>query len=1096
MRRFVHRCLRTSGVFAFVGSTLITSSVALSKAAAEDTVSPTSSSTSADENRVDYNRDIRPIMADYCFACHGADDHSREAGLRLDQAESAIDSAAIVPGNPDESEMIARIMTDDPDLIMPPPHSKKTISEEQKATLVRWIKEGAEFQKHWAFVTPEIETPSVTADAQWRKNEIDDYVFSALKHAGLSPVSEAQPSVLFRRLHLDITGLPPSPNDRAEFEKDYAQRGDEAYSEWVDRLMSRPTWGEHRGRYWLDAARYGDTHGLHFDNYREMWPYRDWVIEAFNRNQPFDQFIVEQIAGDLLENPTESQLVATGFQRCNITTNEGGTIDEENLALYATDRVQTFGWVFLGLTTNCAQCHDHKFDPITMKDYYSLAAYFRNTTQGAKDGNRKEGVGPILYLPTDEDRPRWDALPNEIAAAVSARDQHRNETLANIGKWIESVSQDDLYSKLPTDKLAFHLPLDEGQGNALKMNGELDATVQVPGGLTWQSFDGRPTAPVIQKDGTIQLGPIGKQEFDEAFSLSAWIRVPQNGGAGIIGKMDLGNNYRGWDLYRQGNSLAVHLIDTWPESAIKATSIDAVLRPGNWQHVSFTYDGSSRFEGVKIYVDGKAVALRADMNSVKPNASMLTDVPFQIGSRFGDPSMEGLSVSELRLYRRALSDREVMALAKLESVADQIARHQNESDAYTIKDQERGAIDQYYFDVIDTEYAGLASKVDQLNAEKAAIQSRSPITHIQQEKDTPAMTHIMLRGQYDQLGEEVAAATPAALHPMKPGEPNNRLGLAHWLVDPANPLTARVTVNRFWQQVFGTGLVVTSEDFGMTGASPSNQALLDFLAVDFANHGWDVKRFYKQLFESATYRQAAITTEESLEQDPNNALISRGPKFRMDAEMVRDAALKSAKLLSPRMFGPGVKPYQPSDIWSIVGLPESNTRRYEEGKDADLYRRTVYSFWKRMAPPPNMEAFNAPSREFCVVRRERTNTPLQALVTLNDPQFVEAARKLAQDALRCDAGQESESGEVADDETAIRYATELVLCREITEEELTIIRRSLDEYRAYYESNPEDAGKLIEIGESPTDKELPATELAAWTLLCNQIMNLDEVLCK
>ncbi|MCC9602442.1 DUF1553 domain-containing protein [Stieleria sp. JC731] len=1079
MRHFVCRRMRSAAMFASVGALSFAASFFPAKCSADES------------DRVDYNRDVRPILADYCFACHGADDHSREAGLRLDEAESAFDSAAVVPGSPEESEMIARIETDDPDLIMPPPQTKKTISEEQKQVLVRWIKQGAEYQKHWAFVPPQVTEPKETANPNWRKNEIDDYVYSALKDAGLTPVGEAKPSVLFRRLHLDITGLPPSPEDRTAFEKDYADRGDEAYSEWIDRLMSRPSWGEHRGRYWLDAARYGDTHGLHFDNYREMWPYRDWVIRAFNENQPFDQFVVEQIAGDLLENPTESQLVATGFQRCNITTNEGGTIDEENLALYAADRVQTFGWVFLGLTTNCAQCHDHKFDPITMQDYYSLAAFFRNTTQGPKDGNRKEGVGPILYLPNDDDRPRWDALPGEIATATQTRDQHRQETLTKIAGWIESVTPSDLQSKLPSEKLAFHVPLSEGQGNDIALYGEVDATVHARQNLVWEKNGNRPAAPVIQKDGSISLGSFGKVEANEAFTLSAWIRVPKDGGAGIIGKMNPPNAYRGWDLYRQGNGLAVHLIDSWPENAIKATTTGDVLRPGKWQHVSFTYDGSKKYGGIKLYVDGRAVSLRPEMNTLKPDASILTDVPFQIGSRYADPSMEGLSVSEVRLYRRALSEQEVTVLAKLDSVLDLIAHHQaartDEADNYMLKDGDRKLVESYYFDVLDKDYGQLAAKVDQLNAEKAAIESRSPITHIQQEKDTPAMANIMIRGQYDQLGDEVGAATPKSLHPMREGEPNNRLGLAHWLVDPANSLTTRVTVNRFWQQVFGQGLVVTSEDFGMTGAPPSNQPLLDYLAVDFMQNGWDVKRFYKRIFESATYRQAALTTEDSLAADPSNALISRGPKFRMDAEMVRDAALASSRLLSTKMFGPGVKPYQPIDIWSIVGLPESNTRAYVEDKGAGLYRRTVYSFWKRMAPPPNMEAFNAPSREFCVVRRERTNTPLQALVTLNDPQFVEAARQLAQNSIAHDP---------KDDDQAIRFATSLVLCRDISDDELGILRDSLAEYTKYYEGHPDDASKLTGVGETPTDSNLPSTKLAAWTLLCNQIMNLDEVLCK
>lgn len=1035
---------------------------------------------------VSYNRDVRPIFADLCFACHGADEHAREADLRLDQAENAIEMSAIVPGDVSASEIIARIESDDPDLVMPPPASKKSVSEEQKQTLIRWIRQGAPYEQHWSFVAPEKPTPKQNADPQWRKNAIDDYVWSALSAVNLKPEAEADPNVLFRRLHLDITGLPPSPEDRKAFVQDYADRGEEAYAQWIDRLMERPTWGEHRGRYWLDAARYGDTHGLHFDNYREMWPYRDWVIKAFNANQRFDQFVVEQIAGDLLDNPTDSQLVATGFQRCNITTNEGGTIDEENLAIYATDRVQTFGWVFLGLTTNCAQCHDHKFDPLTMKDYYSLAAFFRNTTQGAKDGNSKDGLGPVLRLPSDDDRPRWDAIPGELAEANKAVGDYKASVSGKIDQWASTLTAKTIDDLVPADNLVAHLPLNEGDGSDLRVFGELNATLHVDHPLVWQATAGRSPAPVVQKGTPIDIGPLGRVSATDAFSFSASINVPAEGGGGLIAKMDVGNAYRGWDLFRQGNALAVHLVDQWPEKALKATTTRGdVLRPGNWQHVTVTYDGSSTIEGIKIYVDGVAMDLRTEQNTLGSGGSFLTDVPLRFGARSTDPAIEGLSVSDFRFYRSALSGGQVDALAKTQLVKQMVAAAPADQ---KWEGEQRQLIENLYLSVVDQEFPKLTEKVAALNQERATIEARSPITHIQRERqNTPAMTYMLIRGQYDQKGDQVTANTPAALHPMREGEPKNRLGLAHWLVDPANPLTARVTVNRFWQEVFGSGLVPTTEDFGVSGTLPANPELLDFLAVDFQENNWDVKRFFKQIFQSAAYRQAASTTEEKLLRDRDNALLSRGPRFRMDAEMVRDAALASSGLLSSTMYGPGVRPYQPIDIWNIVGLPGSDTREYQQDSGENLYRRTLYSFWKRMAPPPNMEALNAPSREVCVVRRERTNTPLQALVTLNDPQFVEAARVLAQTVLTA----------VKDDEAkALDRITDLVLCRDTTDAETKVLVDSLREFLAYYQSNPQDATKLIEVGETPAIDSIPAPTLAAWTLVCNQVMNLDEVVCK
>ncbi len=1033
---------------------------------------------------VEFNRDIRPILAENCFACHGSDSESREGDLRLDQRAQAIASGAIVAGHPDTSELINRLITDDPDLVMPPLESKKSLTAEQKNLLKQWIAEGAEYESHWAFVSAVRPVPPNVQSESWPRNAVDQFVLANLEANELSPAPAADHRTLFRRLHLDITGLPPAPSDIEAFVREMKSNSEQALSAWIDRLMESSAWGEHRARYWLDAARYGDTHGLHFDNYREMWPYRDWVIRAFNANQPFDQFTVEQLAGDLLPDPTDDQLIATGFQRCNITTNEGGTIDEENLANYAADRVQTFGWVYLGLTTNCSQCHDHKFDPLTMKDYYSLAAYFRNTTQQAKDGNVKDGKGPVLVVPTEADQPRWAVLSDQIAAAQKRRSSRRTEARPEFEQWLSSLSPEVLAQRVPTKALQVHLPLTEGEGNVIRGLCAPDQQYQTAGDIKWIPEGKLGPAPVIAEDSTLDLGKLGDFELNDEFSFGVWTRTAKNNADGaIIARMDEQAGHRGWDLSQLSNSFQVHLVSSWPENAIRVEAPKDVVKPGEWHHVFVSWDGSGQASGVRMYIDGKLVSLKIDVNSIKENASIRTETPLRIGQRSQRKLFKDGAVQDFRVYERMLTAEEVRSLASDVPLTALISTPATERTP-----QQKQAIFDYYLSSVDTMFMELESKVASLEAEKQEIQSRSAVTHIQREQsDSPAMAHVLMRGAYDKPGAEVIATTPAALHPLRPDAAPNRLGLAEWVVTPANPLTARVTVNRFWQEVFGRGIVATPEDFGVMGSPPSHPELLDWLAVEFRENGWDVKAFFKMMFMSATYRQAAKTTAEKLERDRDNVLLSRGPRFRMDAEMVRDYALSASGLLSGKMYGPGTKPYQPKGIWSIVGLPGGNTRDYVQDTGEDLYRRTLYSFWKRMAPPPNLEAFNAPSREVCTVRRERTNTPLQALVTLNDPQFVEAARYLAEQVVS--PGVTGESG-------ILNQIASRVLGRSFTTEEVDVLLKIVNDLRHHYTSSPRDAEALVNVGDTKPDTKIDAATLATWTMVCNQIMNLDEALSK
>jgi mono/diheme cytochrome c family protein len=1026
---------------------------------------------------VQFNRDIRPLLADNCFHCHGPDPGTRKAGLRLDteagffaarQDKSGKEEPpTIIKGKPDQSPLYQRMLSKDEDEIMPPPETHKTLKPAQIALVRRWIEQGAPWQPHWSLVAPQKQALPKTSDDAWAKNPIDRFVRARLDAAGLQPAAEADAATLIRRVSLDVTGLPPSPALLAKhLPKDGARLSDAQLSALIDELMALPAYGEHRARYWLDAARYADSHGLHFDAYREMWPYRDWVVKAYNDNLAFDKFTVWQLAGDLLPNPTEEQRIATGLQRCNPTTNEGGTIVEENLANYAADRVQTMGWVYLGLTTNCAQCHDHKFDPFSQKDFYSMAAFFRNTTQGGLDGNVKDGRGPVLYLPSDADRPRWDALPGEIAKGNDQVAAARKLGTPLFEKWFATAKPADLDADIPTKALVARLTLNEGKG--------LPAGTTAAGEpVTWNKAGKIGPAPAFKQGSHLVVGDAGDFGTKQAFSAAAWIKADNVEGTGtIVARMDDPKGAQGWSFFRSGRNLGVYVISKWPDDALKVVTTRNVVNTA-YQHVLMTYDGSGKAAGVKIYVNGVLAETRAEVDKLKTASRAGT--PTRIGQRSQSEPFHG-AIQEVSLYGRALEPSEATTLAKLGTLRQSLAGKPNA--------QQKEALREHFLLNRHEPSKLAANAVAKLTAEQMAIRARSPLTHVQEEKmDGPAMANILLRGAYDKKGDAVPAEIPAALGKLPADAPRNRLGLAKWIISEANPLTARVTVNRMWQELFGTGLVKTSEDFGIMGSLPSHPELLDWLAIDFRTHGWDVKRFYKQLLTSATYRQAAVNTPAKIEKDRDNALLSRGPRFRMDAEMLRDHALAVSGTLSPRMGGPGTKPYQPENIWEVVGV---GIQVYRPDTGENLYRRSLYNYWRRMAPPASLDLFNAPSREVSCVRRDRTNTPLQALVMLNDPQYVEAARILAQHTLQ--AG--------GDDVTRLDAAALRVLCRPLKPAETAILQDSLGKLRAHYVAQPADAAALLGIGDSKSDEKLPKSELAAWTMVCSQLLNLDEVLNK
>lgn len=1036
---------------------------------------------------VGFNRDIRPILTDNCFACHGPDPGSRKAGLRLDLKESFFaptekHGAPVVVGKPDASPLYQRLVSKDADELMPPAKSHKALKPAEIARIRQWIEGGAPWQPHWSFIKPERAPVPSVPDANRVRNPIDAFVQSRLAAKGLTPAPEADRRTLARRLALDLTGLPPSPAEVAAFVADGAP---DAYEKLVRHYLNSPHWGEHRGRYWLDAARYADTHGLHFDNYREMWPYRDWVIGAFNRNQPFDQFTVEQVAGDLLPEPTQEQMIATGFHRCNVTTNEGGTIEEENLAAYARDRVETTSWVWLGLTANCSVCHDHKFDPIPSRDFYAMSAFFRNTMQGGFDGNVKDSNPSIVVIEDGPLRTRYDALPAEIEQARKKVDAHRTAAQSPFDQWASHAQPDTAARHLDAD-LALLAPLTEGQGPVTVRLPAGTQSLSLAAGALWTPADKGKLGPSLVFTNQTHLEVVGAGDFehDQAFSYGAWIYVAPGyqEQSCVFGRMDPASAYRGWDLWYENGSFATHLVNHWPDNAIKVKTRQQVAKKGEWQHVFVTYDGSGKPEGVQFYLDGRRVDSEG-VNGSAVTGSIRTTVPFTVGQRHSGHYFAGGSVQDLRLYPRRLKPAEVRGVAR--SKAWREAFYQ----PIAMWDKElRNDLFEYYLALEVPAYETAQQELRVVEKERDSIRSRFPVTHVQREKkDSMPMARLLYRGQYDQPKDELKPAVFSALNPLPAGAPNSRLGLAQWLVSPENPLMARVTVNRFWQELFGTGLVKTAEDFGIMGEVPVNPELLDWLAVEFRENGWDVKKLFTLIVTSSTYRQSAVTTPEKLEKDPANRLLSRGPRFRMDGEMVRDYALAASGLLVPKIGGASVKPYQPDGVWEPVAMPESNTKKYERDRGESLYRRSLYTFWKRAAPPASMDIFNAPSRETSCLRRERTNTPLQALNTLNDVQFIEAARHLAELALQ--TGRD-------DLDRVLDVLASRLLGRSLQAEELRLVKGTLAEFRAYYEAQPEAARQLIAQGESKADAALPPVQLAAVTMVANELLNLDEVLNK
>ena len=997
---------------------------------------------------ISFNRDIRPILSENCFACHGPDAVGRKADLRLDQETVAVVSSenpdgSIVRGKPDESELVARVFSTDPDDIMPPPDSHKKLTSEQRQLLQQWIEEGAEWEDHWAFVRPQ--KPAVPETGEpWARNEIDQFVLRRLLAEKLKPSEEADKRTLIRRVTFDLTGLPPAI---AEVEAFMADNSPDAYEKLVDRLLNSKAYGEHRARYWLDAARYGDTHGLHLDNVREIWPYRDWVIGAYNDNLPFDQFTVEQLAGDLLPNATQAQRVATGFNRCNVTTSEGGAIAEEFLVRYAVDRVNTTSTVWLGLTGQCAQCHDHKYDPMTMRDYYQLFAYFNNTTQPGMDGNSKESPPSIRVYPSQEEEILAERLRAEVGGLDAELKEVEKEAHKQFVEWVDEATP------FGAQSLA-------------------NMVMQVAG-----KSEGEPPMEVPSSAAFEKAKP---------FTIAFRYQAPDTDGRAILlAQIDPDNADRGWRVVWEDWGIHIELIESWPNQTLRS-GVTRRVRPGSSGHFAISYDGSGSSEGLRLYMNGRALQSRFVNDWVDSlEGDFLPSGPLRIGGLSESGDIAAKSVSEVRIFDRRLTDPEVQTLSNWTRLAGILKKPADKR-----SDKEKGELKPAFFQVVHPPYRALLAKKSEAETRLSRIEARSPYTLVMEDKkDAEPKAHILERGEYDKPQEEVGIGVPEFLPRLAENAPPNRLGLAQWLVDPDHPLTARVTVNRIWQEIFGTGLVKTSEDFGTQGEPPSHPELLDWLAVTFVESGWDMKALYRMLLMSATYRQSSRVTPELKERDPENRLLARGSRYRLDAEVLRDLALHTSGLLNSKVGGPGVRPWQPAGIWQVVGYTNSNTQTFRPDLGAAEHRRTVYTFWKRTAPPPNLAIFDAPNREDCIVRRERTNTPLQALVLMNDPQFVRATRFLAKRAI--------EASNDTDDR--IDYLSMLLRGRPADADEKQALQASLTKIRNAWSSQDTGARDFL------TDTVNPAfslhevkqpVELASWAMVASQLLNLDETVSR
>lgn len=1040
---------------------------------------------------VDYNLHVKPILSDRCFACHGPDKNKQKGGLRLDLPLAAFEEKtesgrmALVPGSLTDSEVFHRIISSDPDYMMPAPESHLSLTAEEKAILIKWIQEGAEYETHWSLVAPEKpEVPKVENTA-WTTNPIDKFILAKLEKANLTPNEEAAKATLLRRVSFDLTGLPPTIQKIDAF---LADKSPDAYEKVVDRLLDSPHYGERMAVNWLDIARYADTHGYQDDGYRNIYPWRDWVIDAYNQNLSYDKFITWQLAGDLLPNPTREQLIATAFLRNHPQSQEGGIVDEEYRVEYVADRVNTFGKAFLAISTECARCHDHKYDPISQKNYFELFAFFNNNNEAGQIPYTGE-ASPSLILTTEEVEKQIKFI-NEKMQPVKKQARDLEAYRPDFEQWfIKAAKQAEKYSTSSKGLLG-HFTFDEKEPKNL-VSSSLKAS------LSGSEEEGGSPALVagkfgkgFQVDGDMAIHFHDHLLFErnQPFSISIWVMMLKAGQKGPIfsrtnGELD---GWRGYtcDL-NEDQTLSIRLTHVYPANGIDLKTKQK-LEPKQWHHLLLTYDGSSKAEGVAFYINGKVAEMEVINDNLKQSLMYAKDnANWGIQNfRLGQASIKSISntiFDEFRAYDRKLSSLEARQLAGKQDLIKNLLAIPSEK----LSAPQKELLFEYYLLAFNRKYAEVQEQLAQSRGEKNKLLTNQEEVMIYSERKGTRPTFLLERGEYDAPAERVYAATPESILSMNDQLPKNRLGLAKWLLSEEQPLFSRVIVNRFWQQFFGHGIVKTVADFGNQGDLPTHPELLDWLAVTFREGGWNVKKMLKTIVMSSTYRQSSIPTEQHMEKDPDNLLLSRAPSYRMSSEMIRDNALLASGLLVPKVGGKSVYPYQPDGVWEALAVRNAVT--YEQGHGEDLYRRSLYTVWKRSSPHPAMTNFDVPDRYLCTVRRQNTSTPLQALVLMNGVQFIEAARLVGERMIE-------EGGKTPQERISFAYGA--LISRRPREEEMNILLDLYHKEYADFEKTPERAFKLLEEGEYPVNKDLPPLDLATCTIIASTLINFDEFIVK
>lgn len=1019
-----------------------------------------SSSAVADE-RIRFNRDVRPILAEHCWQCHGFDAHARQSGLRLDDRDSALQPAdsgaiAVVPHTPELSEMMRRISAHDADVLMPPPKFNKPLSGAQMSTLRQWIAEGAEYERHWAFEP--VRKPDVPKDNA-HSHPIDAFVAAKLEQHNQTLSHEASRETVLRRVSFALTGLPPTLED--------LDRLDESYEQAVDRLLASPHFGERMAVVWLDAARYADTNGYFSDKPRQIWLWRNWVIDAFNNNLPFDQFTIEQLAGDLLPDATVTQKIATGFNRNHVANNETGIIDEEFRTEYVVDRVDTTMTTWMGLTAGCAQCHDHKYDPISQREFYRLFAFFNNVPETGLIVT--DNPPPLIKVTTPEQDQRLADLAKATAIATQTFEPIREKLTTLIAAW-----EADALRTLPVppqDLLVCHEAFD---GQLSPETHAVGTTLVFQHGVRRESakFDATQHAERM----TAAFDP------DAPWTIGFWM-LPDGSLSCPLSKIEPDGARRGVEFLWQKGRLSVNLVSQWGSNAIEVTTLNPVSR-GAWHQYVVSYDGSRKAEGLRIFVDGTPAEIQIQRDVLA--GSIHNDLPLLIGRRDSGLGYYG-QLDELRILQRTFTAQEVADWFHAERIRGIV-----ESPTSTRGWRETDALLDYFMHHHADEAAITARRnLQAAQREEQSFRESIPTTLVMQEMPEPRKTHVLLRGVYNQPGELVKPDIPAAISAWPADAPRNRLGFAQWLMAEDNPLTARVAVNRLWMQCFGEGLVRTPNDFGTQGEAPTHPELLDWLAATYRELGWDTKAMLRLIVTSQTYRQQSTFRVRQLVDevsgdpsivDPQNRLLSRGPAFRMSAEMIRDQALAVSGLLQRQIGGPSVKPYQPAGLWEEVSYGSEDT--YTEDTGSGLWRRSLYTYLKRQLPPPSLLAFDGTTREKCTVQRARTNTPLQALILLNDPTYVEAARSLAVLTLKSNT----------DDSAGLQQLFRRIVSRAPHVDEIASLQALLQRQRVRFQTDPSSAAALLHVGASEPPAGIDSAELATWAIVAHTILNLDEAI--